>query len=77
MGIWIMANISINTTAPAYNTRRQQFTDIVSFYGPVLGAYLKESPERQTAMRQHDIFLRDILEFIRKFNDHDTEGLLG
>ena len=72
-----MADIVVDTTAPAYDIRRQQFTDIVSFYGPMLGAYLKESEERQAAMRQHDIFLRDILEFIRKFNENDTEGLLN
>ena len=72
-----MANTVIDTTAPAYNVRRQQFADIQTFYGPILKDYLEASPERQTSMRQHDIFLREILEFIRKFNENDTAGLLA
>ena len=72
-----MADIFFDKQTTAYDIRRQQFTEIVGFYGPVLGAYLKEDAERQQAMRQHDIFLRDILEFIRKFNENDTEGLLN
>ena len=71
-----MANTSVDTQAPAYNLRRQQFADIQTFYGPILKDYLNATPERQTAMRQYDIFLREILEFIRKFNENDTDGIV-
>ena len=72
-----MADTVVDTTAPAYNVRRQQFADIQTYYGPILKDYLNATEDRQTAMRQHDIFLREILEFIRKFNENDTEGLLA
>jgi len=59
-----MANTIVDTTAPAYTTRRSQFTDIVSFYRPHLRKYhLLRDPVMQEAWRQADPFLDDLLRF--------------
>ena len=70
-----MADYSVNTQAPAYNTRRQQFSDIMNYYGPQIAIYLNSDEDRMKQIRQSDIFLRELLEFVRKVNEEDKTGL--
>lgn len=71
-----MADLTVDTTSPAYTTRHTQFTDIVGFYGPRLRVYfaLKDA-EGQKAWRQQDPFLHDILEFARKIEKEGAKAL--
>ena len=64
----------IDTTDPNYQTRRTQFNQIVTFYGPILRDYYAlRSPEAKQAWRQRDPFLQDILDFVRKNNEAGVE----
>ena len=70
-----MADLAVDTTAPAYATRRQQFSDIVGFYGPRLKFYFQLSSDDKREWRQNDPFLRDILDFSRKIEAKKHEEL--
>lgn len=56
-----MANINIDTTAPAYQTRLTQYNDIMAFWKPNLIEYFKMTQEQQDAWRASDPFLDRIL----------------
>ena len=70
-----MTDLAVDTTAPAYATRRGQFADIVGFYGPRLKFYFQLSAEDRKEWRQNDPFLRDILRFARKIEAKKHEEL--
>ena len=70
-----MADLTVDTTNPNYNVRRQQFADIVGFYGPRLKYYFQLSEDDQKTWRQGDIFLREILDFSRKIESKKHEEL--
>lgn len=56
-----MANINIDTSAPAYTTRFTQYNEIMQFWKPNLIEYFKMTPEQQQAWRDNDPFLNRIL----------------
>ena len=56
-----MANINIDTSAPAYTTRFTQYNEIMQFWKPNLIEYFKMTPEQQQAWRDSDPFLNRIL----------------
>jgi len=71
-----MADLDVDTTAPAYTTRRQQFADIVTFYKERLRAYHKlRDPDMRQAWRQADPFLADLLRFAREVDRLGSKGL--
>ena len=70
-----MSDLTVDTTLPAYSTRRQQFAEIVGFYGPRLKFYFQLSTDDQKTWRQDDPFLRDILDFSRKIEAKKHEEL--
>lgn len=57
-----MPNITIDTTAPAYQTRLTQLQDIKSFYGSRIVEYLQAPPERQAIWRTKDPILDELLD---------------
>lgn len=70
-----MANINIDTTAPAYQTRLTQYNEIMAFWKPYLIEYFKLNAPAQQAWRQNDPFLRRILQVNRAINQQSDEDL--
>ena len=56
-----MANINIDTTAHAYQTRLTQYNEIMQFWKPNLQEFFKMDPEQRQAWTQADPFLDRIL----------------
>jgi hypothetical protein len=56
-----MANVTINTQAPAYQTRLTQYNDIMAFWKPNLQEFFKMNKEQRQAWRANDPFLDRIL----------------
>ena len=70
-----MANVTVDTTAPAYSVRRQQFTDIVNFWRPQIKVYFTLTKEQQKAWRTSDPFFGDVLRFTRAVEGKREEDL--
>lgn len=67
-----MANIVIDTTAPAYTTRLAQLQDIKSFYGPRIVEYLQAPPERQEIWRTKDPILDELIDIYDRIDQRVT-----
>jgi hypothetical protein len=59
-------NVTVNTSAPAYTTRHQQFQEIVTFWKPILQVYAQLEGEERDAWRENDPFLNDLIRFTEK-----------
>jgi hypothetical protein len=72
--VWgmVMADIAIDTTAPGYQTHLQNFRDVKTFYGPKIDIYYGLSEADQTAWRQSDPILFELLDFVRKVNSREN-----
>lgn len=70
-----MADVTVNTQSVAYQNRRTQFQQIVSFWRPLLIAYFKSDKELRAAWRENDPFLNDLLRFTEAVNRFDSENL--
>ena len=64
-----MADLTFDTTAPAYTTRRTQFADIVQFWNPRLELYVQLTPAQQQQWRDQDPFLDDIIRWVEKITN--------
>ena len=67
-----MANINIDTTAPAYQTRLTQYNEIMAFWKPYIKQFALMTKKQQEAWRANDPFLDRILtvtEAITEFRD--------
>ena len=70
-----MATRSVDTTSQAYNRRLTDIQDIKTFYGPILGDYLRLSSEAEKqAWRQRDPILRELLDIHRKIEAREEGG---
>jgi hypothetical protein len=70
-----MADIIIDTSAPAYTTRHAQFQQIVQFWGPILKEYFNQRLEAREAWRENDPFLNDLLRFAERVAIEKDEGI--
>ena len=70
-----MATYDIDTNSSPYTTRRTQFTEIISWWGPKLAKYFSLSEEQKLAWRSNDPFLDDILRLAEKVNRLEKEWL--
>ena len=65
-----MPTTSVDTTSAGYQTRLTQIQEIKSFYGPIIAEYLRlNDADQQTAWRQADPILRELLDIHRKIED--------
>ena len=69
-----MANINIDTSAPAYTTRFTQYNEIMQFWKPNLIEYFKMTSEQKQAWRDNDPFLDRILPLHMDRNYHMRHG---
>jgi len=70
-----MANITIDTTAPAYQTRLTQYNEIMQFWKPNLIEFFKMDQEQRQAWRQADPFLDRILTVTQAITELREEEL--
>jgi hypothetical protein len=70
-----MADIIIDTSAPAYTTRHTEFRQIVQFWGPILKEYFNSRQEMKEAWRANDPFLNDLLRFAERVAIEKDEGI--
>ena len=70
-----MANINIDTTAPAYQTRLTQYNEIMQFWKPNLIEYFKMNQEQKQAWRDNDPFLDRILTVTQAITELREENL--
>jgi hypothetical protein len=70
-----MANVTVDTTLPAYQNRHADFGVITAFWRPYLVEYFKHTPEQRAAWRANDPFLDDLLTFVKAVVDEREESL--
>lgn len=70
-----MATVTVNTQAPAYQNRRNQFRDIVQFWGPILKEYFNSRTEVKEVWRANDPFLDELLRFAERVAIEKDEGI--
>ena len=71
-----MANISVNTKSATYQERLRQFREIKDFYKPKIVEYHKLNDEQQTAWRQADPILWELLDFARRVDRNQQRSEL-
>jgi hypothetical protein len=70
-----MANINIDTTAPAYQNRLTQYNEIMQFWKPNLIEFFKMDEEQRQAWRAADPFLDRILTVTQAITELREENL--
>ena len=68
-----MPQLQVDTQSAAYQTRHQQFQDIVSFWMPQLRKYRRLPPAMRQAWRDNDPFLNDMLRLKERFTNWDFD----
>jgi hypothetical protein len=70
-----MATINVDTTAPGYIIRHDQFRDIASFYLPYIRAYHFLTPEEKADWRSRDPLINDLLRFTERVERYGGKEL--